>query len=183
LSVLLSFDEFLAIEAAVDRKHEYVAGYVYALAGAGRQHNLIAARIIGRLIGPTEACGCQVFGSDMLVRAANDFGEVGYYPDVQIVCDPTDRHQLYTERPRIIVEILSDSTRRLDRGEKLETYTRMPSLQAYLIVWPDQRRIEHHWRQDEEWRLDVVVSDGVMALPCIDVELSLNEIYGPSTSR
>jgi len=178
----LSFDEFLAQEAAADRKHEYVAGYVYALAGAGRQHNLIAARIIGRLLGPAEARRCQVFGSDMLIRAANDMGDVGYYPDVQVVCDPTDQHRLYTERPCIIVEVLSDSTRRLDRGEKLETYTRIPSLQCYVIVWPDQRRVERHWRQGEEWHLDLVVGDGVVAWPCIDIELSLDDIYGRSVS-
>src|SRR5258708_6570345 len=147
----LRFDEFLALEAAADRKHEYVAGYVYALAGAGRQHNLIAARIVGRLLGPAEARGCQVFGSDMLIKAANEVGDVGYYPDVQVVCDPTDQHRLYTERPCIIVEVLSDSTRRIDRGEKLETYTRIPSLQAYLIVAPDQWRVERHWRRDEVW--------------------------------
>ncbi len=179
----LSFDEFLALEAATDRKREYVAGYVYALAGAGRQHNLIAARIIGRLLGPAEARGCHVFGSDMLIGAANDVGDVGYYPDVQVVCDPTDQHQLYTERPCIIVEVLSDSTRRLDRGEKLETYARIASLQAYLIAWPDQRRVERHRRQNEEWDLDLVVGDGAVGLPCIHIELSLDEIYGPGASR
>ena len=179
----LSFDEFLAFETAADRRHEYVAGYVYALAGAGRQHNLITARIIGRLLGPAEARGCQVFGSDMLLRAANDVGDVGYYPDAQVVCDPTDQHQLYTERPCIIVEVLSDSTRRIDRGEKLETYTRIASLQAYLVVWPDQRRVERHWRQDEDWHLDLVLGAGVVPLPCIGVELSLDEMYGPGRSR
>ncbi len=179
----LSFEEFLAFESAADRRHEYVAGYVYALAGAGRQHNLISARIIGRLLGPSEACGCQVFGSEMLLRASNDVGDVGYYPDVQVVCDTTDQHQLYTERPCIIVEVLSDSTRRIDRGEKLEAYTRIASLQAYLVVWPDQRRVERHRRQDDEWHLDLVVGDGVVPLPCIGVELSLDEIYGPGRSR
>jgi Uma2 family endonuclease len=148
---LLTFEEFLASEADADRKHEYIAGYVYALAGAGRQ----------------------------LVRARTDVGDVGYYPDVQVVCDPTDQHQRYTERPCIIVEVLSDSTRRIDRGEKLETYTRIPSLQAYLVVWPDQRRIERHWRQDEAWHVEVVVGDGRVPFPCAGVALSLDEIYGP----
>jgi Uma2 family endonuclease len=178
----LNFDQYLASEAAADRKHEYVAGYVYALAGASRQHNLIAARIIGLMHTPGRARGCQVFGSDMLLRAANDAGDVGYYPDVQVVCDPTDQHQRYTERPCIIVEVLSDSTRRIDRGEKLETYTRIASLRAYLIVWPDQRRVERHWRQDQDWHLELIVGSGTFRSPCIDVELSLDDLYGPDRS-
>jgi len=176
----LSFAGFLQLEAATDHKHEYVGGYLYALAGAGRRHNRIAARIIGRLLELAEARGCEVFGSDMLLRAATDVGDLGYYPDVQVVCDPTDQHERYTERPCVIVEVLSDSTRRLDRGEKLEAYTRLPSLQAYLVVWQDQRRVERHWRQDQDWQLALIMGDGVVPVPCVGVELSLDDIYGPT---
>jgi Uma2 family endonuclease len=174
----LSFEEFLEFEANADRKHEYVAGYIYALAGAQRQHNLIAARIIGRLLAPTEARGCQVLGSDQLVKAPTDVGDVGYYPDVQVVCDPTDRHERYTERPCTIVEILSDSTKRVDRGEKLEAYTRIPTLEAYLIVWQDERRVERHWRENDVWHLELIIGDGVVPFPCVGAELSLDDIYG-----
>jgi Uma2 family endonuclease len=174
----LSFEEFLTFEEAAERKHEYVAGYVYALAGAGRQHNLIAASILVGLLRPARARGCQAFGSDMLLRAATDVGEVGSYPDVQVVCDPTDQHEPYTERPCIIVEVLSESTRRVDRGEKLEAYTRITTLQAYLVVSQDERRVERHWREGSDWHLELIVGDGFVPLPCVGVELNLDEIYG-----
>jgi Uma2 family endonuclease len=175
----ISFEQFLELEAEAERKHEYVAGFLYALAGARRPHNRVAARILARLQAAAEACGCDVFGSDMLVRAATDRG---YYPDVQVVCDPTDQHDRYTERPCVIVEVLSESTRRIDRGEKLAVYTRIPTLQAYIVVSPDQRRVERHWRQDDSWQLEVIVGQGSVSFPCVDVRLSLDEIYG-LTSR
>jgi len=174
----LTFDEFLALEAEADWKHEYVAGFLYALAGAGRRHNAAAARILVRLGLRAEAHGCQAYGSDMLVKAETDVGEVGYYPDVQVVCDPSDQHDRYNERPCIIVEVLSESTRRVDRGEKLQAYTRIASLQAYLIVSQNERRVERHWRQGDDWHLELIIGEGVIPLPCIGGELSLDDIYG-----
>jgi Uma2 family endonuclease len=176
----LTFEEFLDFEGSAEQKHEYVAGYVYAPASTGRQHNRIAPRIGARLLGPAEAKGCDVFGSDMLLRASNDAGELGYYPDLQVVCDPSDRQERYTEHPCLIVEVLSDSTRRIDRGEKLDVYTRLPSLQAYLVVSPDQRRVEHHWRDGQEWRLELIAGEGVVPIPCLDAELTLDDVYGPA---
>ena len=175
----LSLEEFLEFEAAAERKHEYVAGYIYALAGAGRRHNRIAGRIFGRIEQPAEARSSEAFGSDQLLKASTAAGDVCYYPDLQVVCDPTDQNERYSEWPCIIVEVLSESARRLDRGEKLEAYTGIPSLQAYLVVWQDQRRVERHWRHDDEWHLETIVDDGVVLFPCIDVELTLDDIYGP----
>ena len=174
----LSFEEFLELEATADRKHEYVAGYIYALAGAQRRHNRIAGRIFGRLEQAAEARGCEALGSDQLVKVAADVGEVGYYPDVQVVCDPTDQHERYTERPCIIVEVLSESTKRVDRGEKLEAYRRIPALETYVLVSQDERRVERHWREGEAWHLEVLIGDGVVPFPCVGVELSLDDIYG-----
>jgi Uma2 family endonuclease len=74
------------------------------------------------------------------------------------------------------VEVLSNSTRRIDRGEKLEAYTRSPSLGTYLVVWPDER----HWRDGQEWRLELILSEGVVPVPCLGVDLSLDQIYGPA---
>jgi Uma2 family endonuclease len=174
----LTFEEFLEFEAQADRKHEYVAGYVYDLAGALRPHNLIAAAILGGLVGPARARGCQALGSDQLVKVTTEVGEIGYYPDVQVVCDPTDRNPRYSERPCIIVEVLSEHTKRTDRGEKLQAYRRIPTLESYLIVSQEQRRVERHWRQDDEWHLELIINDGVVPFPCVGVELSLDDIYG-----
>ncbi|TME35647.1 MAG: hypothetical protein E6I75_11570 [Chloroflexi bacterium] len=71
--------------------------------------------------------------------------------------------------------------RRVDRGEKLQAYTRIASLQAYLIVSQNERRVERHWRQGDDWQLELIIGEGVIPLPCIGGELSLDDIYGRAT--
>ena len=144
----MTWEEFLAFEKAAVRKHEYVGGFAWpwgdvelpaGLAGANRRHNTIAGNIFGELWNVTRrvpSLGCRAFGSDMLLRVGAD----SYYADVQLVCDPSDRHELYTERPCVVVEVLSDSTSRTDYGEKLRAYRSIPTVRAYLIVSQRERR-------------------------------------------
>src|SRR5215472_9468794 len=140
----MTFEEFLAFEEASPTKHELVAGYVFdwnggeirGLAGATRRHNGIAGNIFARLWNARRG-GCQVYGSDMRLRVRDT---ASYYPDVQVVCDPTDTNEQFTSRPCLIVEVLSPSTASVDRREKLLEYQSLDSLRAYLIVWTNERR-------------------------------------------
>jgi Uma2 family endonuclease len=175
---LVSVEEYLASEEGADRKHEYVDGRVYALAGAGRPHNRIAANIIIALGPRARARGCDVFGSDMLLRASPT---VFYYPDVQVVCDPADQNDRYTERPCVVIEILSESTKDIDRREKLHAYLTMPSVEAYLIVQQDERRVERHWRAAGAWQLELIADRGVVPIPWLELDLSLDAIYAGPT--
>jgi Uma2 family endonuclease len=183
----ITFDEFLAFEETGELKHELVVGFLYpwgetdpasGLAGASRRHNRIGFRI-ARLLGEAaDRADCDVFGSDMLLRISD---RLAYYPDVQLVCDPTDQHERYTERPCLIVEVLARRTARLDRGEKLTVYRRIPTLRAYLIVHQDRRLVERHWRDDEDaaWSEEDITS-GEVPTPCINTALSLQAIYARS---
>ena len=182
----MTWDEFLAFEQAAARKHEYVDGFAWpwgdvevptGLAGANRRHNTIAGNIFGELWSAARrmpSLGCRAFASDMLVHV----GDVGYYADVQLVCDPSDRHELYTERPCVIVEVLSRSTARTDHGEKLHAYQSIPTLHAYLIVSQRERRVVRHWRSNElgAWFRDEV-TEGSVFIPCLGLELALDAIY------
>jgi Uma2 family endonuclease len=171
---LVSVEEYLAREATADWKSEYVDGRIYALAGATRRHNRIAANIIAALLPRARARGCDVFGSDMLLRAANG---LFYYPDVQVACDPADQHDRYTERPCVVIEILSESTTDIDRREKLHAYLAMSSVEAYLIVQQDERRVERHWRESGSWHIALIADSGSVPIPCLDLALSLDDIY------
>ena len=182
----MTWEEFLAFERAADRKHEYVDGFAWpwgdvelpaGLAGANRRHNTIAGNIFGELWSAarrTPGLGCRAFASDMLVRV----GDVGYYADVQLVCDPTDRNPRFTERPCVVVEVLSDSTARTDHGEKLHAYQTIATLQAYLIVSQREQRVVRLWRSDElgTWFRDDVTA-GAVFIPCLGLYLSLDAIY------
>lgn len=179
----LTFEEYLELEEASPVKHELVAGYMFeynggeirGLAGATRHHNRIAMNMAALLWTAVGNGSCEVYGSDMRLRI-ND--STSYYPDVQVVCDPTDRAELYTTRPCLLVEVLSPSTASVDSREKLLEYQSLDSLRAYLIVWSDQRRCMLHYRTDQDgWASLLVGPSGAIRLPCPDVQLSLEAIY------
>ena len=135
----VSFEAFLAAERDSDRRHEWVAGRVYAMAGGTERHDLMAGLIYRKLAALADARGCRSFSQNRLVR----LGDVAYYPDVLVVCPsdikPDRMHELDLS---IVVEVASPSTEALDRREKTMAYTNAPSFERYVIVDPDKRRIE-----------------------------------------
>lgn len=128
----LSIDDYLAGELASEIRHEYVDGEVYAMAGAGRAHNLIVTNIVARLRVKARGTPCLVFATDMKVRvgAWNAF----YYPDVAVSCDPSDDNEFYLTAPCLIVEVLSPSTEGIDRREKLLAHRTLESLREYVLI-------------------------------------------------
>ena len=118
---------------------------------------------------------CHVYGSDMRLRIGD---QAVYYPDVQVVCDPTDTEQSYKTSPCVIVEVLSPSTQSIDLREKLLAYRLIESLRAYVIVYQDQRRVMRHYRDDNGAWWDAEISgEGTVPFPCPEVELTLADIY------
>jgi Uma2 family endonuclease len=133
-----SFDDFLAAEPLSERRHELVAGRVYAMAGGSERHDLVAG-LIYELVAPVARTrGCRPFTSNRLVRTASGNA---YYPDVLVACGPAP-HRLYESSPALIVEVLSQSTGDLDRREKAVAYAATRSLSLLLLVDPNVRRIE-----------------------------------------
>src|ERR687883_757814 len=139
----LSAEEYLALETATGIKHEYVLGQVYALAGATEDHNRIALNIAAALLPAARAVGCRVVGSDQRLQAGES---LYYYPDVQVLCDPTDDDPLVKRRPCVVVEVSSERTEATDRREKLLVYRGIASLLLYLIVAQDRREVTVHFR-------------------------------------
>ena len=92
---------------------------------------------------------CQLFTSDVKVRLEIGKQDVFYCPDLLVSCDPDDRATYYRERPSLIVEVLSESTERLDRRDKMLAYQTIKSLQEYVLVAQDVRRVEVYRRTDD----------------------------------
>jgi Uma2 family endonuclease len=174
----MTVEEYFRFEERSPFKHEYVAGEVYAMSGATAQHNIIAGNIFTRLFSAAEDGPCRVFMSDMRVEVANDRY---YYPNVAVVCTPIAELDIVARGPCVVVEVTSPSTARIDRGEKLDAYRRIPALRAYLIVDHRRRRVERHWRESpsDEWTLEEIVGDAStpIPVPCLDVSLTLDAIY------
>ena len=172
----LSEQDYLRGEMQSEIRHEYVDGVVFAMAGAGEAHNLIAGNIFAKLRESVRGGPCRVFISDMKLHVQT--WQAYYYPDIMVTCDPTDSQTHYKERPSLVVEVLSPSTQRTDRREKMLAYRTLDSLKEYLLVETDKRQAELY-RRDEagEWKLAEFRSDQPLFLDCIGVSLTLEEIY------
>ncbi|MGH7545394.1 MAG: Uma2 family endonuclease [Gemmatimonadota bacterium] len=171
----VSVGEYLRVEEASAVKHEYVAGRIFALAGATKRHNRIAVNLVTRLAAAAQGGRCRVYVSDVKLRASE---EVFYYPDVMVTCARTSEDPLIEDSPCLVVEVTSPSTEMIDRREKVLAYRQIASLQAYVIVHQDAPRVERHWRDESgSWRYVELAGEGRVAFPCPELELSLGEIY------
>ncbi len=130
---LVSVEEYLAAEADSPVKREYVAGVVYAMAGARNAHNVICVNIVTEM---RVRCGtpCRPFNSDTKVRVRHAGQVRFYYPDTSVVCRQNPLNDVYQDEPKVIFEVLSRKTRRIDLGEKKDAYQTIPSLGVYIVV-------------------------------------------------
>lgn len=168
-------EEYLRIEEASPVKREYVAGRTFALAGTTRRHNLIAGNVFHHLRTASRGRNCRVYFADVKLRAAE---RLLYYPDVMAACGPEGADPLVEDAPCLLVEVTSPSTEMIDRREKVLTYRQIKSLQAYVIIRQDARRVERHWRDESgAWRYAELAGEARVSFPCPELELSLDEIY------
>lgn len=171
----LTVDAYLAGEDGGDIRHEYIAGQVYAMTGASRHHGLITLNIAVALRPRVRGTGCQLFANDMKLRLRFGGDDIFYYPDLLLSCDPGDREIYYCSRPCMIVEVLSESTERIDRREKLFAYQTLASLQEYLLVSQDRREVQIH-RRARDWAPEIV-TEGSVRLDCLGCDLALVTVY------
>lgn len=170
--------EYLALEAVAETKHEYVGGDIIAMGGAEPEHNQIAQNVRIALSLALAGRPCRIVGSDQRVFV-EEVGEY-FYPDLVVTCaDPTyvDPKPRSLTNPEIIVEVLSPTTERKDKGEKWSAYRMLPSLTNYVIVASSKRELEHYHRlPDGTWTYRVAQPGGTCTL-ANGVALELDQLY------
>lgn len=176
----VSVDEYVEGELHSEIRHEYIDGQVYAMGGASDRHGLIVNALAFSLTPAARRRHCQLFTSDMKVRLKIAGQDVFYYPDLLLSCDPADRDPYFRSRPCLIVEVLSESTERVDRREKMLAYQTLPSVQEYLLVAQDARHTEIY-RRANDWQAEYVQS-GEIRLDCLDTGVTLDAIYADAES-
>ena len=178
-------EEYIALERKAEYKSEYFDGHIIAMSGASSKHNLITGDIFYGLYPQLIGHGCDIFISDMRVRAS--LGDAYFYPDVVVVCgEPEFEDDVFDTllNPILIVEVLSPSTEAYDRGEKFTRYKHLASLQEYVLVSQDKVSIEHHRRHGKQWMLSHYRAlEEVLQLPAIGCELPLRDIYARVTVK
>lgn len=150
---LMRLEEWRELERTGEVKHEYIDGHVYAMAGGSRAHSAIAVNLIALLHAALGAGPCQVYNSDLATRVS----ESRYtYADAVVTCaarDQATRTDTEVVEPRVVVEVLSESTERKDRGRKWDDYRQCASLQEYVLVGTEYQRVEVYRRTEQGWAL------------------------------
>lgn len=186
----LTAREYLELERCAQFKSEFFKGEIFAMSRVNREHNRIKENLVGELGTRLKGGPCQTYSSDqrVLVEATGLYT----YPDIVILCgpgtyDPADRDTL--TNPTAIIEVLSPSTERYDRGAKFRNYQQIPSLIEYVLVTQDEAVCERFVRQaDGSWALvSFVELTATLVFTSIPARIPLTDIYAgvafPETPR
>ncbi len=175
----VSVEDYLAGEERAETKHEYLGGVVYAMAGGTNDHAAISANAILALGSRLRGKRCRVFSSDARVRIEFADHTRFYYPDAQVVCDANAGMERFQERPAVVVEVLSESTRRTDLGEKRDAYLAISSLKLLVFAESDRARVIVYRRRAEGGFTaeEYEGRHGTIELPEIEAALPLSELY------
>ena len=172
----MSVDEYLEAEKDAAMRHEYVAGQIFAMAGASDAHNTIAGNFFGRLKSNLRGGPCRVYISDMKVwiEAVQAF----YYPDVVVTCDPEDNGEYSKTKPCLIVEVTSPTTTVMDHREKLQAYRKIPSLREYVMMAQHEMLVEIY-RLDSRghWWFETYGPEQSFALESVNLEIAFKDLY------
>ena len=171
---LLTPEEYLAQEELAEFRSEYYRGEVFAMSGASFHHGRINENLSQKIGNQLEDSPCQIITRDLRVRVAAT--GLYTYPDAVIFCGPPELSGGRTAtllNPRVLIEILSDSTEDYDRGGKFVHYRQIPSLQEYVLIAQAEALVEHYVRQ----------SDGGWLLTACAVVPKLSSLTGSSCTR
>lgn len=176
----LTPQEYLALERKAEFKSEFFNGEMFAMAGASHHHSLVKDNIAGETRPQLKNGPCRAVTSDQRVKI--DATGLYTYPDVVIICGEAqfDDDVLDTLlNPHALVEVLSDSTEKYDRGTKFRHYRQIPSLQEYVLVAQDEPSVERYVRQpDGSWLMTAFTGlESTFAFASVPVRIPLAEIY------
>lgn len=166
--------EYLDWEDQQETRHELVDGYLYAMTGASLRHDEIAMNLAAALHAHLRDGPCRVYKSDIKIQVANNF----YYPDIAIRYSGEDESSLdrYSiADPVVVIEVLSPSTQRFDRGDKRLAYQQIPSLHDYILVAQNRVFVEQYTAGCDPTSKES--DDEILAIESIGFSIELAEIY------
>ena len=172
----LTLQEYLAWENAQTEKHEFHRGDIFAMTGGRRTHGRVMLNLVRHIDVHLDGSGCQVFADSMKVQVADD---TVLYPDLFVTCDRADltTDQIF-RAPKLVIEVLSPSTQAYDRSKKFALYRQLTSLQEYILVDPETRRIESFIRSTQgEWVLHDMSDDTAMVASSIGCTVAMSDVF------
>jgi Uma2 family endonuclease len=169
--------DYLAAEELCKTRHEYLGGLVYAMADETLWHNQISGNLYLALRQELKGKPCRVYISDVRVNFQIHTDEYYYYPEIVVTGDKRDKHPRFLRHPRLILEVLSDSTERVDKREKFLAYTRIESLQEYVLVEQNEKKTTV-FRRENDWKAERVSgAKAALKLDSLGLKIPLAAIY------
>jgi len=173
ISSLITEEEYLKGELIAEIKHQFIDGEIYVMAGASADHNRISVSFASEFQLQLKGSACEPFIADMKVKADNNF----FYPDVMVTCDEHENDTQYVKHaPKLIVEVLSRSTRIFDHSIKQEKYLNISSLEYYVLVEQDFCEVQVLSRAAGFIPKYYYLGDDI-PFPLINVTIKVNDIY------
>jgi len=168
----MSVEEYLKFEHHSSIRHELVDGYVYAMTGASDRHEDITVNLLTALHTHLRGTPCRVYSSNLKVRVNNDF----YYPDIFVRCESERGDPYFKTDPVLIIEVLSPTTQRYDRGDKRLAYQALPSLQDYVLIAQDEIKIDLY-RRANNWQAETLGQEDQFYLSAVEFRCPVRQIY------
>lgn len=172
-----TYADYLAAEQDSDRRHEFIDGVIVAMAGGSDEHNAIAARLT-ILLGGRATGRCRYYTADQRFWIASRAR--GRYADGSIICGPPE-HPAHdgqaTINPTVVIEVLSPSSEGDDDGDKRADFQSLASVEAYVLVAQDERRVKVYRRAGGEWRAATYRDGDGFELPTLSTAIPVSEVY------
>jgi len=181
----MSVEEYLQLDRNTpDARYEYLDGVARLMSGGSGEHDLIAHNVYIAFKQHFLSGPCFVRGENMqvLIGTKSSGKEHYVYPDATVSCDVADRRRgnLLIRSPRLVVEVLSPSTERLDHGKKLKAYKACPTIQEIMLIDQFTQSVEVYRRDGEDdtaWSHTISGPNSTIELTSIDVYIPIDEIY------
>lgn len=170
----MNLAEFLAWESQQDSRHEFFRGETFAMTGGSARHNRVILNLAARLGEHLDGTPCQVFAESMKVQLADAI----LYPDVMVTCGKSlaGDEQTVTD-PKLIIEVLSPSTRGYDKRDKFILYRGLSSLQEYALIDPASREVEVFSLTVGGWLLSDQTQSDELVLTSIDCRMPMSALF------
>jgi Uma2 family endonuclease len=172
-----TYADYLTAEQTSEYRHEFFDGVIVAMAGGSDEHNAIAAQLT-IVLGSRARGNCRYYTADQ--RFWIESRRRGRYADGSIICGAPEHpghDDQATVNPTVVIEVLSPTSEGSDDGEKRTDFQSLASLQAYMLVAQDQRRVKVYRREGGAWRVDTYGDGDHFELPTLSSPVAVAEVY------
>jgi Uma2 family endonuclease len=177
---IYTVDEYILLDEASDIRHEFINGQLYDMSGTSDLHNEIVGNLYFYLRNVLKESTEKIYFENVKCKIQGE--EYYTYPDVFITNNESDHENKYVKQhPSLIIEVLSDSTRKYDSVDKFIQYQKIDSLQYYILVEPEVFSV-HCFSKEEngEWQASIFTKlEEVIELKLLSIQLPLQSIYKP----